>query len=146
MRVPPPIIFLAFIINGLVFQEVAPVFTHRLPELVAQTAGLLLIVFAAYLIWWAIREFRKGANAPDGWPRELVTNGPYRYSRNPMYLSAAILQLGLAIFLQNLWMVIMLIPAITLVTAYTVIPEERKLEERYGQDYRDYKQSVKRWI
>lgn len=146
MRIPPPIIFLAFIINGLIFQTVAPISTGSFPQIIAQVAGSLLIILAVVLIRLTFREFRRGGRKSAGRPRSLITEGPYRFSRNPMYLSAATLQLGLAVFLSNLWMVIFLFPAAALVTVYTVHPEERHLEQLYGQDYREYKGRVRRWI
>jgi protein-S-isoprenylcysteine O-methyltransferase Ste14 len=75
-----------------------------------------------------------------------VTTGPYAISRNPIYLAWAIFQLGLGIWLQNLWIVVLLIPAIFVVNMLGIIPEEQVLLERFGQSYQEYRDRVRRWL
>ena len=76
----------------------------------------------------------------------IVRTGPYRFSRNPIYLAFSLLQLGIAVWLNSWWLVATLAAAIALVH-YVVIPrEEQYLEARFGADYRDYKAAVRRWM
>jgi len=76
----------------------------------------------------------------------LVTTGMYRFSRNPMYFGLLLLLVGLAIYLASLSPFIILPLFIVTLTKQQIIPEEIILEQKFGQDYRDYKQSVRRWL
>ena len=76
----------------------------------------------------------------------LVTTGLYRHTRNPMYLGLLLLLLGLGIFLGSASPFITLPIFIVILTVQQIIPEEKILEQKFGQQYRDYKQSVKRWL
>jgi len=76
----------------------------------------------------------------------LVTTGPYRYTRNPMYLGLAFLYAGIALAFGLLWALAAL-PVVLLVVDRVVIPpEERHLEAQFGDEYRAYKSRVRRWI
>lgn len=146
---PPPLIYLAGLLLGLgadwVF-ALAP-----LPE--ASDAGGLWLgaAFGAsglFLILWAGRRFI-GAGTPLPPHRRttaLVTEGPYRRSRNPIYLGMALIYLGAVCVTASLGAAILL-PAVILVMEFGVIRrEERYLERRFGQAYRDYKARVRRWL
>jgi protein-S-isoprenylcysteine O-methyltransferase Ste14 len=76
----------------------------------------------------------------------LVTDGPYKYTRNPMYLGMVLILVGAAVILGSLlpWMVI---PAFALIIQQRfILPEERFLEELFGEEYLDYKEQVRRWV
>jgi protein-S-isoprenylcysteine O-methyltransferase Ste14 len=76
----------------------------------------------------------------------IVRTGPYRLSRNPIYLAFSLFQLGIAIWANSLWLVATLVGAVALIH-YLVIPrEEQHLERRFGTEYLDYKRSVRRWL
>jgi len=75
-----------------------------------------------------------------------VQSGPYRLSRNPIYLAFSILVLGLACWLNSLWLLATLAAAVSLM-AFVVIPrEEHYLERRFGAEYLGYKARVRRWL
>lgn len=76
----------------------------------------------------------------------LVTDGPYRFSRNPTYVSMIGLCLAIAVIADNAWLIPTVIAATALLCRFVVLAEERHLEERFGDDYRRYKARVKRWI
>jgi protein-S-isoprenylcysteine O-methyltransferase Ste14 len=79
-------------------------------------------------------------------PRQLVTNGLFKYSRNPIYLSFVVILIGLNILLGSItpWGVVLIF---VLVTNYWYIPvEEKNMQEEFGQEYADYKRKVRRWI
>jgi len=76
----------------------------------------------------------------------LVMTGPFAISRNPIYLAWAIFQLGLGIWLQNIWIVVLLPPAILVVNMLGIIPEEQVLQEEFGQAYQEYRDRVRRWL
>jgi protein-S-isoprenylcysteine O-methyltransferase Ste14 len=97
-----------------------------------------------------VRTFRTaGTPVPGNRPTAtIVRTGPYRWSRNPIYLSFSLLQLGVAFWVNSLWLLVTLIPAVALMS-FVVIPREREeqyLETRFGSDYLSYKASVRRWL
>ena len=77
---------------------------------------------------------------------QLVTGGVFRISRNPMYLGLTLLLVGWAIWLGNAspWLIPPLF--VTLITVVQIIPEERALQQRFGEQYVSYQRSVARWI
>lgn len=76
----------------------------------------------------------------------LVTNGPYRFSRNPMYLSLVLLYFGLALWLDIFWALVLVPIVIILVQYLAIMREERYLERKFGQQYLYYKACVRRWL
>ena len=76
----------------------------------------------------------------------LVTNGPFRFRRNPIYLGEVFIMLGLAEATKNVWFVAAALGFALLVTWLAILPEERHLEARFGEDWRRYKETARRWI
>ena len=72
--------------------------------------------------------------------------GPYRFSRNPIYLSFIVLVVGLSIWLNDLWLIVTLIPAIAIIAALVIPREERFLEHNFPDQYSSYKATVRRWL
>ncbi len=83
---------------------------------------------------------------PDVGATHLVTSGPYWRWRNPIYLADAMIMLGVAELTKNIWLVIATAAFAALVTWLAILPEERHLDRRFGQAYRDYKAKTRRWI
>jgi len=106
------------------------------------------VVAAVALFSGSVGKFRAaGTPVPGNKPTTVIVRaGPYRFSRNPIYLAFSLLHLGIAIWVNGLWLVATLIAALA-VMAYVVIPrEEEYLERRFGAEYLDYKNSVRRWV
>jgi protein-S-isoprenylcysteine O-methyltransferase Ste14 len=78
-------------------------------------------------------------------PDQLVDNGPYAYSRNPMYVAWTVGYVGIALVAGTAWP-LLLLPAVLVVTQVAVLREERSLERRFGAAYRSYKTSVRRYL
>ncbi len=103
---------------------------------------------AIALFSFAVAKFRAaGTPVPASKPTTaIVRTGPYRFSRNPIYLAFSVLQVGIAIWVNSLWLLATLAGALALIH-YVVIPrEEQYLERRFGAEYLDYKASVRRWL
>ena len=83
---------------------------------------------------------------PDAGATTLVTNGPYRRFRNPIYLADCLILLGIAEVTKNVWFVVAAVVFGVLVTWLAILPEERYLERRFGRAYLDYKAKSRRWI
>jgi protein-S-isoprenylcysteine O-methyltransferase Ste14 len=142
----PPLVYSSLIVVGAILEYLWRL--PFLPDAIAVPLGILLVVAAVALFVASVGKFRAaGTPVPGNQPTTAIVRvGPYRLSRNPIYLAFSLLHLGIAIWANSLWLVATLIAAI-LVMALVVIPrEERYLERRFGADYLDYKNSVRRWI
>ncbi|WP_342075583.1 isoprenylcysteine carboxylmethyltransferase family protein [Yoonia sp. SS1-5] len=142
----PPTIFgvslLAAILMGLVIPW--PVF----PALVQFTFGPGAIVGGVILIRQSMHEIGAANTTYDPFAAStaLVTSGIYRRTRNPGYLGLAVIQLGLAILINNFWIVLTCIVAVIVTTLFVIKLEEEKLFNAFGRDYADYCGRVRRWI
>jgi len=142
----PPLVVLAALLLGAVLTVVWPLpFFLRI---LGPPVGGLLIAIAAALFSYSVRQFWvAGTPVPGNKPTTvIVRTGPYRFSRNPIYLAFFLLHLGLAIWVNSLWLIATLIPTVALMTVVVVPREERYLTGRFGVEYSDYKASVRRWL
>jgi protein-S-isoprenylcysteine O-methyltransferase Ste14 len=143
---PPPLIFAAILAVGLLLQRFFP--KKFLPRRAGIIPGAMSIGFALVLVQRGYIAMRNAHTNID--PREpattVVTDGPYRYTRNPLYLSLMLVYTGIAFLANALW-VILLLPVLLLVMIYGVIVrEERYLERKFGEQYLSYKARVRRWF
>jgi len=112
--------------------------------------GLLIIVMGFALITWAnytlLQKISLDEREPFHTPRALVVNGPFQFSRNPVYLSVIIMAFGLAILLGSL--ILFILPPIFFIVfqRFFIRWEEKKLEETFGKDYLEFKMRVRRWL
>lgn len=146
VRFPPPFVYL----GGLMLGAVAELFwgTPNLPLPLAIAAGLAGAAAFVLLSHNSIKNFDKhGTPAPPWEPTTaLVTDGLYRFTRNPIYLGFTGFYIGLALAFGILWSLVLL-PVVILVMERAVIAkEEPYLEQLFGDDYRTYKTKVRRWI
>src|SRR5262245_17119675 len=144
--VRPPVVVLASLVLGAVLTAAWPLLFF--PRMLCLPVGGLLVAIAAALFSYSIRQFRRaGTPVPGNKPTTaIVRTGPYRFSRNPIYLAFSVFQLGIASWVNSVWLIGTLLAAVA-VMAWVVIPrEERYLEARFGADYLDYKCSVRRWL
>jgi protein-S-isoprenylcysteine O-methyltransferase Ste14 len=110
--------------------------------------GAIVFAPAPALVAWAISTMtRAGSNVPTRLPTTtIVETGPYRFTRNPIYLGMVLGLIGLAISFNSLWLLMMLVP-FALVIRYGVITrEEAYLERKFGDVYRRYCALVRRWL
>ena len=143
---PPPLILLGFLLAGLALDWIRPL--PLLPADAQYAIGGALIALASAFAFSAIACFlRAGTNVPTRRPATaLVVVGPYRFSRNPIYLGMILLLLGIGVMVDSLWLVALVMP-FALVLRYGVIArEERYLEGKFGDAYRAYRARVRRWI
>jgi len=96
----------------------------------------------------AVRTFKAaGTPVPGNQPTTaIVRRGPYRFSRNPIYLAFSLLQLGIALWVNSVWLVITLLVAVAVMSLVVIPKEERYLEARFPSEYPPYKASVRRWL
>ncbi len=142
----PPLIWLAgAIISGLAHF----IFPARMmsPDAARPLGIVLLLIAPSLAIWAALTMKRAGTNVNPSQPAlHIVRGGPYRLTRNPMYLALCLLQLALA-FLLNDWSALLLVIPLALILHFGVIRrEERYLEAKFGEPYLALKREVRRWI
>jgi protein-S-isoprenylcysteine O-methyltransferase Ste14 len=147
--VPPPLLY--------VVPFVAGIFLHRgvghdaFPAAVvpvARIAGIAMAVTAVTLALIANHRFhRAGTSALPFRPATaIVTDGPYRFTRNPMYLALALLYLGLTLIAGYAWPFACFPLAVVAVDRFVIPREERYLEQEFGDPYRRYREAVHRWL
>ncbi len=144
--VRPPFIYLGSIALGLVLHLLWPV--RLVPTSVSTPLGAMVTLLAVALFVSAVRTFRAaGTPVPGNRPTTtIVRSGPYRFSRNPIYLAFSLLQLGLSFWVNSIALLITLIPAVALMSFVVIPREERYLEARFPSEYLPYKASVRRWL
>ena len=140
----PPMIFLAAILLGIALNR-----AWSLPFLpTLRWLGPLVTLCAVLLFLLSYREFRAAGTPVRGSERSttIVRTGPYRFSRNPIYLSFILLVLGLSVWLNDLWLLVALIPAVGFIGAVVIPREERFLERNFHDQYSSYRATVRRWL
>src|SRR5262245_26994814 len=142
----PPFVYLGAIALGLLLHFAWPV--RLLSRAVSGPLGGSAVLVAVALFVWAVRTFRTaGTPVPGNLPTTtIVRTGPYRFSRNPIYLSFSLLQLGVAFWVNSLWLLVTLMSAVALMSLVVIPREEHYLESRFPSDYLPYKASVRRWL
>ncbi len=144
IRVPPPPIYLLALFLGLFLDRRAHV--PFLPRRVARVLGWPLVGGGMALAAWFARTMRSADTTIriDKPASSLVQNGPFRYSRNPGYLSLTMLYAGIAVLRNALWAILLLPPVLYVIQREVIEREERYLEGTFGMDYLDYKARVRR--
>jgi protein-S-isoprenylcysteine O-methyltransferase Ste14 len=146
---PPPFLFVAGFGAGLLLQRAwsLPLISGGRPFPVLPLAWIL-VALGAGLMGWALFVFLRVRTSvmPNRPAASLVFEGPYRFSRNPMYTGLTGIYLGLALWLAALWPVLLLPVVLLLLWRMVIRKEERYLSEAFGDDYGDYRRRVRRWL
>ncbi len=142
----PPLVYFCSILIGLSLDALWPV--AMLPAAWSLRLGGPLILIACVLFAVSVREFRR-VDTPLRSVRPttaVVTRGPYRFSRNPVYLAFSIFHTGIAFCVNSLWLLGMLILTSVLISYGVIGREERYLARRFGDEYARYRSEVRRWL
>jgi len=146
IKVPPPLIYLLPLLLGLILDRKAHL--PFLPSGVVRILGWPLIGCGVLIAgWW--RKTMRDADAPVRTDRpvpRLTTAGPFGYSRNPAYLSLAMIYAGIAIVRNSLWAILFLPLVVYVIQREVIGREERYLERTFGEDYLSYRAQVRRWM
>ena len=144
--VRPPLVYLGSILLGVVLHIAWPVplLQHR----VTTPIGMGVVVAAIALFVAAVRTFRAaGTPVPGNRPTTtIVRTGPYRFSRNPIYLAFSAFQLGIGLWVGSMWLAVTLLPALALMSFVVIPREEGYLAAHFPSEYLPYKASVRRWL
>jgi len=147
VRIPPPALYLVAVVLGVVLHWLWALGFARGSSL-RIALGVAVICGGIAILGSAFSVFHRIGQHPD--PRKptptIARDGPYRFTRNPMYLGGSLIQMGLGVALGNAWIVLLLVPTVALIHYRAILPEERYLEEKFGDEYTSFKVSVRRWL
>jgi protein-S-isoprenylcysteine O-methyltransferase Ste14 len=142
----PPVLYLGSILAGSALHWLRPVAV--VPAAWAVPLGAPLILAASVVFLLSVRVFRS-AGTPIQSVRpttRIVETGPYRFSRNPIYVAFTALHLGIGLAVNSAWFFATLMLTLVLVSYGVIAREERYLERRFGDEYVRYKAAVRRWL
>src|SRR5215510_8624364 len=144
--VRPPFVYLISLVFGFVIHLAVPL--SFLPVSFAVPLGVPLVAVAIALFSYSVARFRAaGTPVPARKPTTvIVRTGPYRLSRNPIYLAFSLFQLGIAIWVNSVGLLATLVGAVAPIHFIVIRREEQYLARRFGAEYLNYKASVRRWL
>jgi protein-S-isoprenylcysteine O-methyltransferase Ste14 len=144
----PPLLLALLVVAAWTLGLWLPLPWPGLDDMPARMIGLGLGVAGIALLAWAAMTLRRHRTTilPNKGADALVTDGPFRFRRNPIYLADVLILLGLAELTKNFWLVLGAIVFAILVTWLAILPEERHLLKKFGDAYADYKSRTRRWI
>ena len=148
LNFPPPVVFVIVFIIGRVLDNTVPISWPESLQQISFLGGIALFAIGSIGSIWAMRCFRSESASlmPNKRSDGLVIAGPYRFSRNPMYVAAFAQYIGISMAFQCVWPLV-LMPVIWMILNYGIIArEETYLKEEFGQPYEDYLASVRRWV
>ena len=146
VRIPPPLIFLTFLVAGLLFDsswingELA-----TMPEMIV---GAILFLCAGLIAYKSVPRHKKEGSNVEPWKptTKIISDGVYGRSRNPIYVAMVLLFVSIAVMGGSIAALVALVPCLVIIRYYVIAREERYLEAKFGDEYLDYKQKVRRWV
>jgi protein-S-isoprenylcysteine O-methyltransferase Ste14 len=151
VKFPPPLVFVAGFVVGWVLER----YVHPLWPSLSTGSEWRIEVFAAVLLiggvtfsGWGMATFHRANTAifPNRDASLLVTAGPYRFTRNPMYTGLVVAYLGVSLLWHVGWAVVLLPLPMLAIYRFVIRREERYLTAAFGDQYREYQSRVRRWI
>tara|TARA_B000000475_G_scaffold124003_1_gene100216 strand:- start:2715 stop:3161 length:447 start_codon:yes stop_codon:yes gene_type:complete len=145
-KIPPPIVTLVFGLSIYfsrgIFQAVEIKYSFYI--------GILLLILGLAVLIFAVRLFRKDKTTVNPLSPEqatkLVTDGIFKYSRNPMYLGMALILCSIAVIFNLIGGIVLVALFCFYITKFQIIPEERAMSNLFSQDFDKYKEATRRWI
>jgi len=149
VRIFPPIVPLATVLAGLGLGKVWPIDLGLAPvaSALAWLGSAIILAALAAGVWSILVMKRSGQDPHPGKPTpRILDHGPYRFSRNPIYLQMVLVCLGFAVRKMNPWLLLLTPVAAWLLQKLVIVPEEEYHERKFGDAYLDYKRRVRRWM
>jgi protein-S-isoprenylcysteine O-methyltransferase Ste14 len=147
--VPPPVLFVTPLVIAVAIQTLRPMMIFQASGRAAPLAGLIAVAIGVAIGLSSVASFRSAKTTilPAGRPTTaIVERGPYRFTRNPMYLAMAVSYCGFAIVMNNLWALAFLPVVVAVVDHFVIRREERYLTAKFGDAYSRYCLRVRRWM
>jgi protein-S-isoprenylcysteine O-methyltransferase Ste14 len=150
VRFPPPILLLVCLLVGWGLNwgwswPILPATLWAAPR--AALAGTLILLGVGLNIGCAWR-FKKAQTRIEPWraTSSIITDGPYRYSRNPIYVGFAFIAVGIALAFNTCWILLSALAFVLIANKFVIEREEEYLERKFGESYLDYRRGTRRWI
>jgi protein-S-isoprenylcysteine O-methyltransferase Ste14 len=147
IRLIPPLVYAVSLLIGLAIEQLLPLVS--IPGTWRAGPAVILIALAGLLIAPTVMRFRKADTPFSDFSKPattLITDGPYRYSRNPGYLALTLLYLGVGVLFRSAWVCFLVVPTLLIINVAVVRKEEQHLESQFGEEYLRYKTAVRRWL
>ena len=146
VKFPPPLLYAAAVIGGIFLDHrwFLPIGSGMWREVV----GSALVGLWAVLTATSVGRFLLARTSilPMRPASTFIQSGPYRFTRNPMYVGLALLTISFGLFFNTYWPIVLLVPVLLLIQRFVILPEERYLRRRFGADYEAYTRKVRRWL
>ena len=150
VRFFPPAIPLGTVLVGVGLQAMWPIPAPFAPAAPLRywLGGVIVVAVAFGLGLWSVLLFRRSGQDENPWKPtpSIVEKGPFRFTRNPMYLQMVVACVGFSVALANAWILLLTPLCALLLQVLAIIPEEAYLERKFGRTYLDYKSRVRRWL
>jgi protein-S-isoprenylcysteine O-methyltransferase Ste14 len=148
IRIPPPLFFFACLGLGLWLEYLSPIHLISLSLISRIIVGCIFIIISGCI---AVSSFmvlirHKTSFSTAKSTTKIVTNGSFRFSRNPLYLSLLLLLFGIAVLMLSIWLFFTIPILYILILFKAVKPEESYLTQKFGEDYLEYSAKVRRWV
>lgn len=145
MRIRPPLVFILSLLVAFVLHKTVPTVFIYEPY---NAVGAAVVVAGFLLMCWTVWTFDKNKTSykVDTLPSVLVTEGPMKFSRNPIYLGFVLMLVGVSIYVGSALMFAGPVVFFTAINNHQIPLEERTLEKKFGKKYIDYKKKVRRWL
>ena len=144
---PPYLVFLGLIISFLLefLVDRNQIFEN---SMISRFLGIILTIAAILLFVKSVRIFnlRKEKIHPRSISTQIFKDGPFQFSRNPIYLAMFVLLIGVGLTLNSFWFLYSGLVVAIMIHYGVIIPEENYLEKEFGKDYLEYKKTVRRWL
>lgn len=150
VRFFPPGVPILIILMAIALNHVWPIeLADQVPRSLRYWIGGVIVTSAFLgLGAWSVLIMRRSGQDENPWKPtiSIVERGPFRITRNPMYLQMVLVCFGVAVCLMNLWLFLLTPLCGWLLQRLAIFPEEEYLERKFGREYLDYKNRVRRWI
>jgi len=145
--VRPPLVWALAAIVGVALSWLVPLPFVPVAVPAAWFGGAVFALALALFAWAVAIMTRAGSNVPTNMPSiSIVDSGPYRFTRNPIYLAMMLSLIGLAIAFDSVWSLVALVLFFLVIRYGVVAREEAYLERKFGDVYRSYRARVRRWV
>ena len=148
MIAPPPLLYGAFLGAGLALDYFGLGRATGVPASLRYGLAGVLAIAALAVALGALLRFRRAGTHAEPWrpATAIVTDGVYAFTRNPMYVGMTLLYLAVACAADSVATVVLAVPLLAVIRYGVIAREERYLEAKFGDEYRRYRQAVRRWL
>ena len=150
VRVPPPALLLGCLVAGwcVDWSRSWPIVPETGSALLRGLFSGVLILSGLGLAGYCASQFKRAQTRLEPWraTTRIITDGPYRYSRNPIYVAFAIAGAGIALAFNTYWMLLGVVAFVLLANRLVIEREEAYLERKFGDLYSNYRRETRRWI